>query len=397
MLMHLCLCIDTIAQSNCNLINSITLNVPDSVYSVLGPVLGCVNNYDPPSNAATEVHEPFPSDTWSLITLTKSGNNDCNFYVNGVLVFTGNYANLPYFWNTLIMGAGLGTNYYGFFKGYIDEVRLSNIERNSSEVYLNFQSNAPFTWDMSTIGLWHFDQTSGSTVDANVGATGTINNATWSDGYFDNCLYLNGINSYVTFNMAVPTEAFTIEAWVKPEGLQGGVLFTPYGIYNADFGVFPYEEVIEYNWSNGDTGNSITINPIDMPYVWVTDGNCTDTVWFNSETAEVFDTTFITVTDTLIINLNPTGFNPVTYANTILMYPNPTSEELTINYGDFASLAGYTLKIFNSIGQEIHSANINQQQEVLPLDQWGGAGTYQVVIYNAQGVPVDTRAIVLQD
>jgi hypothetical protein len=245
--------------------------------------------------------------------------------------------------------------------------------------------------------LWHFDQTSGSTVDANVGATGTINNATWSDGYFDNCLYLNGINSYVTFNMAVPTEAFTIEAWVKPVGLQGGVLFTPYGIYNADFGVFPYEEVIEYNWSNGDTGNSITINPIDMPYVWVTDGNCTDTVWFNSETAEVFDTTFITVTDTLIINLNPTGFNPVTYANTILMYPNPTSEELTINYGDFASLAGYTLKIFNSIGQEIHSANINQQQEVLPLDQWGGAGTYQVVIYNAQGVPVDTRAIVLQD
>jgi len=105
---------------------------------------------------------------------------------------------------------------------------------------------------------------------------------------------------------------------------------------------------------------------------------------------------YITVTDTLIINLNPTGFNPVTYANTILMYPNPSSEQLTINYGDFASLAGYTLKIFNSIGQEIHSANINQQQEVLPLNTWGGAGTYQVVIFNAQGVPVDTRTIVLQ-
>ncbi len=104
---------------------------------------------------------------------------------------------------------------------------------------------------------------------------------------------------------------------------------------------------------------------------------------------------YITVTDTLIINLNPTGFNPVTYDNTILMYPNPSSEQLTINYGDFASLAGYTLKIFNSIGQEIHSANINQQQEVLQLGTWGGAGTYQVVIYNAQGVPVDTRTIVL--
>jgi hypothetical protein len=105
---------------------------------------------------------------------------------------------------------------------------------------------------------------------------------------------------------------------------------------------------------------------------------------------------YITVTDTLIINLSPTGFNPVTYSNTILMYPNPSNDQLTVDYGDYATLAGYTLKIFNSIGQEIHSANINQQQEVLPLGTWGGAGNYQVVIYNAQGVPVDTRTIVLQ-
>jgi hypothetical protein len=105
---------------------------------------------------------------------------------------------------------------------------------------------------------------------------------------------------------------------------------------------------------------------------------------------------YITVTDTLIINLGPMGFNPVTYQNTILMYPNPTNDQLTIDYGNFTSLAGYTLKIFNSMGQETHSANISQQQEVLPLGTWGGAGNYQVVIYNAQGVPVDTRTIVLQ-
>jgi hypothetical protein len=105
---------------------------------------------------------------------------------------------------------------------------------------------------------------------------------------------------------------------------------------------------------------------------------------------------YITVTDTLIINLGPTGFNPVTYSNTILMYPNPSNDQLTVDYGDYATLAGYTLKIFNSIGQETHSANSSQQQEVLPLGTWGGAGNYQVVIYNAQGVPVDTRTSVLQ-
>jgi hypothetical protein len=170
-----------------------------------------------------------------------------------------------------------------------------------------------------------------------------------------------------------------------------------------------FQNVVDYGSYSGASTSTLTIsdlqlnNHIQPIRVISTSGSCIDTsavaVITITDTCitNVIDTSYITVTDTLIINLNPTGFNPVTYANTILMYPNPTSEELTINYGDFASLAGYTLKIFNSIGQEIHSANINQQQEVLPLGIWGGAGTYQVVIYNAQGVPVDTRTIVLQD
>lgn len=104
----------------------------------------------------------------------------------------------------------------------------------------------------------------------------------------------------------------------------------------------------------------------------------------------------VTVTDTLIINFNVTGFNPVTYEHSIEIYPNPTSDHITINYGDFQSLSGYTLSIFNSLGQTVYSTDINQQQSYLDLNTWGGVGIYQVVIYNLQGVPIETRQIVLQ-
>jgi hypothetical protein len=181
----------------------------------------------------------------------------------------------------------------------------------------------------------------------------------------------------------------------------------PIYTWQTDFGQ-GFQNVVDYENYSGASTTTLTISDLQLmnhnqPIRVITIADeCVDTsnvvLISIADTCitNVIDTTYITVTDTLIINLNPSGFNPVTYANTILMYPNPTSEELTINYGDFASLAGYALKIFNSMGQEIHSANINQQQEVLQLGSWGGAGTYQVVIYNAQGVPVDTRAIVLQ-
>lgn len=280
-----CLINGTHGQNNCNIINSVTLSIGNSLGQILGPNIGCVNTNNPPNNASTQVNTAIPPNVWSQLTLTKAANNECKLFLNGEIIFTGNYANITYIWNSLKLGAGFGSQYYGFFKGFIDELRLSNVVRTPSEIQSNFLNNVPFSQDGNTLGLWHFDQSSGNVVNSSIGANGNISNATWVNGYYNNCLYFNGSNAYVNFPISVPTTSFTIEIWVKPENFQGGVLFQPYGINNADFGLYPFTPTTNYTWSTGATGNTITVNPSTTPFIWVSNGNCTDTLWFNTPTA----------------------------------------------------------------------------------------------------------------
>jgi hypothetical protein len=104
----------------------------------------------------------------------------------------------------------------------------------------------------------------------------------------------------------------------------------------------------------------------------------------------------ITVTDTLLINMGITGFNPVTYSNTIKVFPNPSKDHITINYGNYTSLSGFQLKIENSLGQQVFQTTINQPSNYLSLSNWGGNGLYFVRIIDPQGNTVDIKKIVLQ-
>ena len=104
----------------------------------------------------------------------------------------------------------------------------------------------------------------------------------------------------------------------------------------------------------------------------------------------------VTVTDTLIINTSMIGFNPVTYQNTIKVWPNPAHDHITIDNGNIANLNGYQIKISNVLGQQVFQSAINQQQFYINLSTWTGNGTYYINLINPQGVTVETRVIVVQ-
>lgn len=105
----------------------------------------------------------------------------------------------------------------------------------------------------------------------------------------------------------------------------------------------------------------------------------------------------VTVTDTLRINANITGFNPITYQNSIKVYPNPTNDHITVDFGNnYSTLSGYTLKITNTLGQVVYTTPVNQQQTSVNLSSWTGNGLYFVGLINSNGVMVQVKEIVLQ-
>lgn len=102
----------------------------------------------------------------------------------------------------------------------------------------------------------------------------------------------------------------------------------------------------------------------------------------------------ITVTDTLIINVNLTGLYPVSYANTIKIYPNPAMDHIYID-SDQNSF-GYKLKIVNALSQTVFETIVNQTQYFVDLNTWTGNGIYFVHIIDTNNNTIDIKKIVLQ-
>ena len=106
-----------------------------------------------------------------------------------------------------------------------------------------------------------------------------------------------------------------------------------------------------------------------------------------------------TVTDTLIINVGQLSYtNPIAFANNIIIAPNPASTQININFNNITNLNGGTLKVINSLGQEVATTPITTSgtNSTMQLATWGGTGMYFVQIINPQGQIVDIKKIILQ-
>lgn len=101
---------------------------------------------------------------------------------------------------------------------------------------------------------------------------------------------------------------------------------------------------------------------------------------------------------TNLYNANLSFNDPVTWANNITIFPNPASSQININFNNITNLNGGTLKITNSLGQEVATTPITTSgiNSTMQLATWDGTGMYFVQIINPQGQIVDIKKIILQ-
>ncbi len=110
----------------------------------------------------------------------------------------------------------------------------------------------------------------------------------------------------------------------------------------------------------------------------------------------VYDTVYISVTDTLIIDAQLTGISPPNNINTLKVYPNPTKTHIFIDSGNLTTMNGYSVRIENTLGQTVFTSSINQQQFYIDLSSWSGNGTYFVYIIDPSLNYVSVKKIIIQ-
>lgn len=164
--------------------------------------------------------------------------------------------------------------------------------------------------------------------------------------------------------------------------------------------IFIYDWYYENTFNTGIVANGALGYPFDsncLHYDTVTVQDTIVTQVFDTITTHinVFDTVLVSVTDTLIINttLNLPAPNNT---NIIKVYPNPTSDHITIDNGNFALMNGYSIKIENSTGQQVFNASVNQAQFYIDISTWTGNGLYFIHLIDPTNNTVTIRKLVVQ-
>ena len=255
-------------------------------------------------------------------------------YIDGVVQDSAVYASLITYSpepRNSIGGPGPGSVY---FNGEIDEVRIWNLARTSSEIS-SYKDSCLQGDETGLIAYWKLEEGSGTlaadlTLNGNNGTL--VNGAIWNDTV--PCIFC--ANSY--------TDTITV-----------------------------YDTTIVY----------------DTTFVTIY-----DTTFVTSyDTVIVYDS--IAVTDTLVIDVI-ISVGPPIGMNTIKVYPNPTKDQVIIHTGNFSSMTNYSIKIINSLSQEVFNSTINQQTFTIDISQFGSTGLYYIQILDPGLQVVETRKIVLE-
>ena len=116
---------------------------------------------------------PYLDGNWHHYAGTVSGGSSLSLYIDGVNVWSGSYSigDLSSVIGDFAIGS-YANHSQEFFSGTIDEVRISNTARYTS----NFSPATSFTSDGNTVALWHLNDGSGTSAadSSGNGHTGTL-------------------------------------------------------------------------------------------------------------------------------------------------------------------------------------------------------------------------------
>ena len=300
-----------------------------------------------------------PFSQWIHVTVVNNGaNSSC--YVNGVLISTVSNnaqpggiavgsASMPLMFGVDIAGNSEYTN------GLLDDIGIWNrtlTQQEITDLYnaINCSNNnavTPKTNSLTTLNTANF----------NTSASDPTTNYVWQSDFGQGFQTLNNFGDYSGVN----TSSLSIANIQLSEHNQPVRVITTIG-------------------NCIDTSNVAIISIIDTCITDVT----------------IYDTLLTTVTDTLVINAILTGLNQSSNKNTLKIFPNPANTNITIDYGDFSSMSGYSLKIINNSGQVVFTNQINQQSSYIDLSTWGDVGIYFVQIIDTQNNTIENRKILIK-
>lgn len=120
--------------------------------------------------------------------------------------------------------------------------------------------------------------------------------------------------------------------------------------------------------------------------------------------SEIFDLYYenrciekITVTDVLRIQTLVLGtISKQLFQTDIQIYPNPAKDYIVVDYGDYAKLEGFSLKITDAKSVTVFNDAITQKQSQINLSSLNGTGLYLVHLLDAGGSIVDVKKIIVE-
>jgi hypothetical protein len=115
--------------------------------------------------------------------------------------------------------------------------RVTDTGSGSSPNLTSYYQELPA--DINTVGLWHFDETSGNAFDSSGNANhGTVAGTTITTGIIGNARTTAASGNYITVNnnanLTFTSQDFTIEAWIYPTDVSGTMYLLSKGVYQTD-------------------------------------------------------------------------------------------------------------------------------------------------------------------